>query len=617
MFFAILLIKQKIFKNQSNSETSIKNSLFKPKNITTIKFNEDPVATAECDIYLGSIEYNYIEELSGHRLTCNSQSQYINIANQGNIYVTNTNPDYEELSLNTIFLLLSGTLTIHFQDVLIGAQDPFKVCGEGVLNIYFEGYNYFRATKSSIGISCSLSSSTSSTSESTSTTASLTIHFYSENNQVGNILAARGYFSPGIGSSGKCTALIFHSGTIQANGGRTCPGIGTNSTGIIDTIEFDGSRLFVDSFGGSFGAGIGTGMGYAEGKSYVGIISIKNGKINATGGDNSAGIGSGSGEVKNACRVGSIIISGGEVSAWALWGAGIGCGNGYKESSSRVDQIIISNSIINAYSYFYGGGIGGGHGFYLNSTSVGLISIKDSVVTSTSYNGAGIGGGAGIGINSGFVDIIIIENSEIHASSSLGAGIGGGLSDMRGDHDSGYVNEIRILSGKIYASSEYACGIGGSKSSTNNTGYCKQVLIQGGEIYAYGGVNFSAIGNAQEIIISSGITKFLAASLTQYVIGCSFKNTYPEPYNFNCLSLNIFGKDLEPNIIDLENVEFPSTVISENPFKCVNKHQQYRRTCGFNVEYFSLTFSSSLDLSRFINIQSYLLILFAHYFVVL
>ena len=57
----------------------MKNSLFKSKNRTTIKFNEDTVASADCDINQGSVVYNNIDGV-GYRLTCNSQAQYINIA---------------------------------------------------------------------------------------------------------------------------------------------------------------------------------------------------------------------------------------------------------------------------------------------------------------------------------------------------------------------------------------------------------------------------------------------------------------------------------------------------------------------------------------------------------
>ena len=484
------------------------------------------------------------------------------------------------------------------------------------MKIYFEGTNSFYASQTNAGISCSAATTTSPTSPPSPT---LEIHFYAKSNRIRHILVAKSILGPGIGTLGICTSLIFHSGTIKANGGTSNPGIGASSSGIIDLIEFEPTSLNninLETFGGTNGAGIGTGLGETPNKAYIKSISIKGGFINVTGGNNSAAIGVGYGKVENSCRIDSITISGGEISAWALWGAGIGCGYGHLQYSSTIGEIIITNSKIIAFSLNYGAGIGGGYGYNTNASSIYLISIKDSDITATSYNGAGIGGGVGTGINNCFVDIIILDNSEIHASSTYGAGIGGGLSDIE-NHDSGYVNEIRILSGEIYASSDYSCGIGGCYTSVYNNGFVKKILIQSGQIFAYGGVGFSAIGNAQEIIISSGITKFLAASLTQYVIGCSFKNTYPEPYNFNCLSLNIFGKDLEPNIIDLENVEFPSTVISENPFKCVNKHQQYRRTCGLNVEYLSLTFSASFDLSRFINIQSYLLILFSHDFVVL
>lgn len=123
----------------------------------------------------------------------------------------------------------------------------------------------------------------------------------------------------GIGGGWNVPAgnIIINGGTITATGGKIAAGIGSGDNSPCGNITINGGDI--TATGGNNGAGIGSGSD----NSSCGSIEITGGTVKAAGGSSAAGIGSGA-----RCNVENITISGGTVEAAGdNYGAGIGSGS--------------------------------------------------------------------------------------------------------------------------------------------------------------------------------------------------------------------------------------------------------------------------------------------------
>ena len=286
--------------------------------------------------------------------------------------------------------------------------------------------------------------------------------------------ASGGEAGAGIGgifrsSSGR---IMITGGTVTANGGRDCAGIGSGgNTDIAGTIIISGGIVTAS---GTYAAGIGGYCGPG------GNIIITGGMITSTGGNNSAGIGGNYSE--GGCN---IEISGGTIHATGgtgytyFGGAGIGGGH-----SGDGGTVTISGGTITAVGKDGGAGIG------CSSTAEGQICDGGNVTISGGEVMA-IGGSGGAGIGTGLVKSGSCSGSTITISGGTVTATGGG-----GGADIGAGSGAAPCTAVIIGGSVKATSVSGNVTDGNgNTEHCVTVTdltatvnvnasVNGGKIFS-------------------------------------------------------------------------------------------------------------------------------------
>lgn len=174
-----------------------------------------------------------------------------------------------------------------------------------------------------------------------------------------------------------------------------------------------------------------------------------------------------------------------------FFAAGIGGGYHYGQSSDGENIRIINGKII-ANGGSNGAGIGGGYGGSGNHIEI----INGCIVATGGYLGAGIGGGA----CGGAFDVTIGNGTIIAEGKGGSAGIGSGSG-------SNAYNNIQIFGGNITSTgstfpnipSGGGAGIGSGcivEDDDNISGTERKIIINGGNIKAYGGAKSSGIGGS-------------------------------------------------------------------------------------------------------------------------
>ena len=159
-----------------------------------------------------------------------------------------------------------------------------------------------------------------------------------------NAVSGVGASGPAISVEGTTALTISGSGTLTANGGSQCAGIGSDDENSVGTINISGSGA-VTATGGANGAGIGSGYGENGG-----TINISgSGTVTAIGGANGAGIGGGGsggggGTVKIFGNAMVIAISGTQGSAEDI-GAGTGAGGSGTLEISGTSQVFLAQGL--------------------------------------------------------------------------------------------------------------------------------------------------------------------------------------------------------------------------------------------------------------------------------
>ena len=272
--------------------------------------------------------------------------------------------------------------------------------------------------------------------------------------------------------------LVIHGGTIYAKpGSNNAAAIGggegdsDHATGMQSVTIWDGT---VEAYGKGSGAGIGCG----EKNNTPPAITIYGGNITAKCIDTyAAGIGG-----SEDCSNGTIKIYGGTITASSRFDGGSGIGSGYQASMNN--PIYIYGGTINAKGSF---GAGIGSGWYADQNA--NIYIYGGTITAQGGEGAaGIGGGDE-GSQNG---TIYIYGGTITATAGVeAAGIGGG--------NEGNGGTVIINGGEVYAygkSNTYAAaGIGGGGYSGNGG----TVIVNGGYVEAVGGPNYNNVYSAPGI----------------------------------------------------------------------------------------------------------------------
>ena len=165
----------------------------------------------------------------------------------------------------------------------------------------------------------------------------------------GSLNASSNGYGAGIGGGYgiSCGNIVIKGGTINANGGSGCSGIGMGTGDLTcGTITISGGDITAN--GGTNGAGIGIGSGGYDGASSCGAITISGGTVKATGGNGGAGIGSGHNGAFGASSCGAITISGGTVEATGgSNAAGIGSGHNEGAGTSSCGTITITSGVNN------------------------------------------------------------------------------------------------------------------------------------------------------------------------------------------------------------------------------------------------------------------------------
>ncbi|MBR4732354.1 MAG: LysM peptidoglycan-binding domain-containing protein [Lachnospiraceae bacterium] len=313
-----------------------------------------------------------------------------------------------------------------------------------------------------------------------------------------------------VGNEGSLTIWAQSS---ENKGKLVCSADGDRAA-IGSDIEWDAGPITINgceisATGAAKAAAIGGGTGQ-----WAKSITINGGKITATAGKDGAAIGGGKGA---GTASGTITINGGDITPIGNQGASIGSG----AHSGGID-IIINGGNINSTSCF-GANIGSGYdGDFGNKTITingGVLNLKNEV------GGAGIGGG-----ENSKGGKVVINNGTITTSCSNGAGIGGGRD--------GEAPAIIINNGTIKANLDKedltSAGIGLGYSEGNGH-TVEMILINGGNIYAKGGINSAGIGavtgNGANITITGGIVYAYGG---RYGAGIgSGDSTTPEPVNIH------------------------------------------------------------------------------------
>ncbi|MBO7548220.1 MAG: fimbrillin family protein [Bacteroidales bacterium] len=359
----------------------------------------------------------------------------------------------------------------------------------------------------------------------------------------GSLTATGGLFSASIGGprNGTCGNITIKGGTINAYGSKSGAGIGSGNESSCGDIIISGGTVTTN--GGDGSAGIGSG--YKESK--CGVITISGGTIIANGGENGAGIGSGCYESK----CGNIIISGGTLTANG-YDSGAGIGSGYYQS--ECGDIIISGGTIIANGGEKGAGIGSG----FSKSECGDITISGGVVTAVKGDSAPNSIGAGFGsstcgtvtiggkegaksenfaiafLGSLTKDLSVETDMTLTGTTSHSVTIADGktvtldgasistyafdafgilclgdativladgsenMLDTQGTAlcpgPSGKTLTIEGNTGKLVSSSDSSSAIGGNYSGGN----IGNIVINGGIIEAYGGIDSAAIGSGHE-----------------------------------------------------------------------------------------------------------------------
>ena len=269
------------------------------------------------------------------------------------------------------------------------------------------------------------------------------------------------YHSAGILVDDTTGLEISGTGSVEANGGSRCAGIGgeyQHGCGNITIISGN-----VTANGGGDAAGIGSGK---EGTG--GSVTISGGTVVVSGGSGAAGIGSGYEGIG-----GSVTISGGTVVASGGGAGGAAIGEG--AHGSGFVEIVITDGTVTAN----GGAAGIGSGS-LGRSSLD-IDIQNGTIIASGGSGAGIGSGY-----DGTVNEIKISGGTISATGGTqSAGIGSG--------QKGTVRTVNIEGGRVTArggSGGYhyyergGAGIGTGEAGSMAT----TITISGGVVYASGGI---------------------------------------------------------------------------------------------------------------------------------
>ena len=258
----------------------------------------------------------------------------------------------------------------------------------------------------------------------------------------GNITAIGGLGSNGIstcgagiggGKNGSGGNISIEGGTVTAIGGGNAAGIGGGQFkdgGIINITGGD-----VTATGGDCAAAIGGGYGKTDQTTTGGVITIDNpsGKVIAIGGAmGGAGIGGGllSSGGMITIKQGIVEATGGSKSASNVGSGGAGIGGGCIGAGGIIQ--ILGGEVTATGGRDGGAGMGGG-----DSGAGGDITIdgESAKVTATGGQNGGAGIGSGRNRAGGTISLLKGEVTAIGGSgaSGSGAGIGGGASGAGGD----------------------------------------------------------------------------------------------------------------------------------------------------------------------------------------
>ena len=334
--------------------------------------------------------------------------------------------------------------------------------------------------------------------------------------------------SAGIGSHYKgqirvesCTGnMVFESGKIIAEGGRSAAGIGgANLTLTVKGITIKGTAN-IKATGHHFGAGIGSGGTCTE----LDDINIEGGTISAYGGAEDfggAGIGYG-GWDHTASTYGTITISGGTIKAvGGTCGAGIG-----GASRSNFEKILITGGTIKASSRRLGCGIGSG-GFPTVNGEEETEELQSWGCSSIEITGGDITARGGDSIGT-----VGIGNSN-RCDGNQCISIKGGL--------------IRAYSGN----SNYSYAIGGGAKTSLTSKIHVSIDISGGTIYAQqlGKTKDAAFGSFSNAFKNP--KDFLKCTISG---GSIIYDSSNKVGTFQVTPQNLDGLDVYPNTVHLAGI---------------------------------------------------------------
>ena len=212
---------------------------------------------------------------------------------------------------------------------------------------------------------------------------------------------------PGIQVPVDKTLTIQGTGSLNASSNGYGAGIGGGYEISCGNIVIKGGTINANGGGGCSGIGIGTG------DLTCGTITISGGDITANGGTNGAGIGIGGGG-SGASSCGAITISGGTVKATGgNGGAGIGSGHYGGFGSSSCGTITISGGTVEATGGSNAAGIGSGHNDGAGASSCGTITITSGVTSVTATKGSGAPNSIGAGKGSSEITVNIEDPSKV------------------------------------------------------------------------------------------------------------------------------------------------------------------------------------------------------------
>nr|MCR5461130.1 hypothetical protein [Acetatifactor sp.] len=311
-----------------------------------------------------------------------------------------------------------------------------------------------------------------------------------------------------VGNEGSLTIWAQSS---ENKGKLVCSADGDRAA-IGSDIEWDAGPITINGCeisvtGAAKAAAIGGGTGQ-----WAKSITINGGKITATAGEDGAAIGSGRGA---GSATGTITVNGGDVTVISNYGAGIGSGYG----AGGVDVVINGGKITG--SGVHGANIGGGIESDLGDKTV---TVNAGVMELTNYGGSGIGGG-----QEGKGGKVVINNGIITTHTGNGAGIGSGAD--------GIAPNIIINDGIINANPGKGTASGAGIGNGNDTKRSRisTIVINGGTISAWGGVNSAAIGGIRSdganITITGGIIYAYGGSDAAGIGSGNYIN--PDPVNIH------------------------------------------------------------------------------------